>query len=339
MKANKEIRIFLLISYGVPILLSIFMWIAHQNNLNCNAFPITWMFLPAAAVMVAKKCNETPDHIFPKTFYWTYIVTTFLMVVFSIASAVIDSSVWAIIINVLAIVCGVVCIIEMIAMGKEKRSMAGLSFGNDLKKTGFGILLFVILYAVIFALNTLLSACIRGMGWSEYVHSQINYFNPLGVILLIINLPLSYLAFFGEEYGWRYFFQPALQKKYGLRKGVILLGVLWGLWHIPLNFLYYSPKTGVFSFMIQVTLCVGIGVFMGWLYMKTGNIWSVVIVHYLQNNIGAIFFGASPVNVVLDFKDVLIALIVYMLVYLPFLNTKEYKLKSMSDSSEKLRLH
>ena len=43
----------------------------------------------------------------------------------------------------------------------------------------------------------------------------------------------------------------------------------------------------------------------------------------LQNNIGAIFFGASPVNVVLDFKDVLIALIVYMLVYLPFLNTKE----------------
>ena len=161
----------------------------------------------------------------------------------------------------------------------------------------------------------------------------------IGVILLIINLPLSYLAFFGEEYGWRYFFQPALQKKYGLRKGVILLGVLWGLWHIPLNFLYYSPKTGVFSFMIQVTLCVGIGVFMGWLYMKTGNIWSVVIVHYLQNNIGAIFFGASPVNVVLDFKDVLIALIVYMLVYLPFLNTKEYKLKSMSDSSEKLRLH
>ena len=38
MKANKEMRIFLLISYGVPILLSIFMWIAHQNNLNCNAY-------------------------------------------------------------------------------------------------------------------------------------------------------------------------------------------------------------------------------------------------------------------------------------------------------------
>lgn len=212
MKANKEMRIFLLISYGVPILLSIFMWIAHQNNLNCNAFPITWMFLPAAAVMVAKKCNETPDHIFPKTFYWTYIVTTFLMVVFSIASAVIDSSVWAIIINVLAIGCGVVCIIEMIAMGKEKRSMAGLSFGNDLKKTGFGILLFVILYAVIFALNTILSACIRGMGWSEYVHSQINYFNPLGVILLIINLPLSYLAFSARNMVGDIFFNQPCRK-------------------------------------------------------------------------------------------------------------------------------
>lgn len=328
MKTNKEIRIFLSISYGVPLLLSIFMWIAHQHNLDCNAFPITWMFLPAAAVMVAKKFNEAPDDVFPKTFFWTYIVATILMVIFSIASAVIESSIWAITVNMLSIVCGIVCLIEIFTMGKDKRSLAGLSFGGNLKTTGFGILLFVVLYVIIFTLNTLLSAWIKGIGWGEYVHSQISYFNPLGVILLIINLPLSYLAFFGEEYGWRYFFQPFLQKKYGLRKGVILLGVLWGLWHIPLNFLYYSPKTGFFSFMIQVALCVGIGVFMGWLYMKTGNIWSVVIVHFLQNNIGAIIFGTSPANVVLDFKDVLIALIVYMLIYLPFLNTKEYKQKT-----------
>lgn len=90
------------------------------------------------------------------------------------------------------------------------------------------------------------------MGWSEYVHSQINYFNPLGVILLIINLPLSYLAFFGEEYGWRYFFQPALQEKIWFAKRSHTFRRSLGIMAYSAEFLYYSPKTGVFSFMIQV---------------------------------------------------------------------------------------
>ena len=50
------------------------------------------------------------------------------------------------------------------------------------------------------------------------------------------------IIFFGEEYGWRYYLQPVLQKRFGLRAGVIILGVVWGLWHIPDDlFRYYLP--------------------------------------------------------------------------------------------------
>lgn len=324
MKAvNKEMKIFLLIAFGVPALLSIFMWIARQKGLDVNAFPIAWMFLPAAAVMVAKKCTETPERTFPKAFFWTYLATAGFMILLSIAGAFGESGIWAVLVNNLVIVSGLVCLIEIIAMGKEKRTAAGLSFGKNLGKSLPGALLFVVLHALTLALNVLLSMWLKGASWSEL--SQTISFDSVGLLFLIINLPLSYLAFFGEEYGWRYFLQPALQEQFGLKKGVILLGALWGLWHLPLNFLYYSPQTGFFSFLTQVAACIGMGVFMGWLYRKTGNLWSVVLVHFLNNNLGFFLLGASPEGVVLDFKDVLIYIIVHMLVFLPFLLTKEYK--------------
>ncbi|MBR5390804.1 MAG: CPBP family intramembrane metalloprotease [Clostridia bacterium] len=323
MNEKKKMRMFLLIAFGVPALLSIFMWIAHRRGLDAGAFPLAWMFLPAAAAMAAKKRFETPEQPFPSAFYWTYLAITGAMILSSVASAFVASRVWEILTNALMIAGGIVILIEILAMGKKKRAAIGLSFGKNAGKTGLGALLFVVLYALGFALNVLLTMWIKGVRWSEI--SQTFSFYPLGVISLLLSLPLSYLAFFGEEYGWRGFFQPALQEKYGLRKGVVLLGVLWGLWHLPLNFLYYSPETGFFSLLVQIAACIGLGIFFGWLYRKTGNLGSVVLLHFLQNNLGYALFGTMPVDVVWEFKDVLIAVLVYLAVYLPFLLTKEYR--------------
>lgn len=64
------------------------------------------------------------------------------------------------------------------------------------------------------------------------------FFLPLWAVL---NLALM----FGEEYGWRCYLQPILQNRFGPRRGVLLLGLLWGLWHLPLNLYYYSTAQPV----------------------------------------------------------------------------------------------
>ena len=55
-------------------------------------------------------------------------------------------------------------------------------------------------------------------------------FQPAILFLFLYNFHYH----FGEEYGWRSYFQPLLQKKFGIVKGVLLFGVLWELWHLPM---------------------------------------------------------------------------------------------------------
>jgi membrane protease YdiL (CAAX protease family) len=45
---------------------------------------------------------------------------------------------------------------------------------------------------------------------------------------------LTVLAGMGEEFGWRGYLIPRLQSRYNALVTSLIIGVLWGLWHIPL---------------------------------------------------------------------------------------------------------
>jgi hypothetical protein len=64
-------------------------------------------------------------------------------------------------------------------------------------------------------------------------------------------------------------------------------GVIWGLWHLPLNLRGYNfpghPLLGVIVFPISTVL---ISVIFGWLYKRSGSIWVVSLAHAATNSIG-----------------------------------------------------
>src|SRR5215467_8281762 len=61
--------------------------------------------------------------------------------------------------------------------------------------------------------------------------------------LLLYLLFLVFEGPLGEEPGWRGFALPRLQQRSGPLAGTLLLGALWGLWHLPL-FLFVPGYNG-----------------------------------------------------------------------------------------------
>lgn len=90
----------------------------------------------------------------------------------------------------------------------------------------------------------------------------------------------------GEEPGWRGFALPKLQARFGPVPAVLLLGMAWALWHVPL---FLVPSWGGTSPWVFSVLLVGLSVFMGLCFnLSNGSIVVAVLLH-------AVFNASSPV--------------------------------------------
>src|SRR3954470_8003201 len=83
----------------------------------------------------------------------------------------------------------------------------------------------------------------------------------LGVFVYILFLggPL------GEEPGWRGFALPRLQSLHGPLVGSLILGPLWGLWHLPLFFTGWNELT-VLNVVVYVLLTTSLAVIYTWAF-------------------------------------------------------------------------
>ena len=70
-----------------------------------------------------------------------------------------------------------------------------------------------------------------------------------------------------EEPGWRGYALPLLQARHTPLRATLLLGLAWGVWHVPL----YGPA----GFVVPLVLAF----FYTWLYNRTGSVLLCVLLH------------------------------------------------------------
>lgn len=337
--SKKQVKIFFLVAYGVTYFMGLLMWYGYAHHMDVSTFPNVQMMYPACGVILAYLLTKKNDKNMPKGFFGSVLFVTFLLMLVSILSLLMPDelimikatpiSLWNLLSQLLIVIGSPVSLGLLIAAGPLKREAYGLKCRN-IKASIFCILLFVGLYL----LRTILSFTISG----QFEQMGLLVKNPMTWIslgTLPLNFFIVFLAFFGEEYGWRYYLQPLFQKRFGVRVGVILLGIIWGLWHLPIDFFYYSPDSGLVAAVAQQITCITLGIFFAYAYGKTRNIWVPVILHFLNNSLIPIISGNNSADVLqnqhLTWEMLPIALLINALFFAGFILSKHVNCQTDTD--------
>lgn len=116
--------------------------------------------------------------------------------------------------------------------------------------------------------------------------------NPTALLAIYIGLTATVglisglISGLGEEIGWRGFFVPELVKLFHYRKAILISGVVWTLWHMPLILFggYTNPGLPVWYAVLMFTIMVlGINFAFGWLRLKSGSLWPAAVLHASHN--------------------------------------------------------
>lgn len=76
-----------------------------------------------------------------------------------------------------------------------------------------------------------------------------------------------------EEPGWRDFALPHLQPRFGPLRGTLILGPLWGMWHLPLFLTEWGgwPDVPWWQPLEFIVMCVSLSIVMTWVFNRTGE--------------------------------------------------------------------
>ena len=106
--------------------------------------------------------------------------------------------------------------------------------------------------------------------------------DPWYMIPLAITFSVPFQA--GEEIGWRGYALPRLAARFGLARASLLLGAVWGCWHLP-QFFIRDADTYRQSFWIFVIGVTSLSVILAWVWERTGRgLLLPMLLHAAWNN-------------------------------------------------------
>lgn len=106
--------------------------------------------------------------------------------------------------------------------------------------------------------------------------------------VIIIGPVVNIIPTMGEELGWRGYLLPKLREFFSDRYALIITGVIWGIWHIPIivmghNYgIYYFgyPWLGILT---MIVFCVALGVIEGYISIKLESAIPAAMIHSTVN--------------------------------------------------------
>ena len=166
-------------------------------------------------------------------------------------------------------------------------------------------LLAFVLPLIFFSVRILLPVIISGhIGWLSVFKLQ----NVLTSMFMLAALTaVQSIGLLGEELGWRGYMNQKMEPLFGTVGACLFGGIVWSLWHLPMDLAGWLEGEGTFSNSIKMCggrmlLLTCFGTFLMWLTIKTNSVFPAVVAHFMFNQSqgalgGLLSQGNIPENV------------------------------------------
>ena len=106
--------------------------------------------------------------------------------------------------------------------------------------------------------------------------------------LLISFSAVQSIGLLGEELGWRGYMNQKMEPLLGTVGTCLVGGIVWGLWHLPMDIAGYLGGNGTLSEALvstfgRLAMLTCYGAFLMWLTKKTDSVFPAVIAHFMYN--------------------------------------------------------
>ncbi len=279
------------------------------------------MFLPAffAIILGLFVFKDSPfyfHHPMPdgrrdraRGFFFLYIAITVSYVVLAVLAALLPGSLTTISqLAAIPLLLGLLgLILFRVIGGRDAFARANLRGGRfiDWVIYGGGIVLFMALQAglnALFQLGTPVNP--DQLAAQMGVKMPGNVFQAVfGVQMILQGSLIGLIIAFGEEYGWRAFLQSQLIRM-GKKRGVLVLGLIWGAWHYPVIWMGHNyPGQPVWGTLLMTIFCILLAYVLGYAMLKTGSIWLVAFMHAILDQAANYFSGViyRPADAIFSF--------------------------------------
>ena len=301
----RQVAAFVGLTFAITYLLDLVLYltIGYSNHPATAILLQLQMLLPAAVAIALQLLIFRNSPLYrlkgpARWFFYFYLLYTFIYIGLAVSVYLMPNAIWTSVASLATLGLGLagvlIAILLRLVAGRESFRRVGLAGGKVRYWIFFGLLT-VLVYGLMTALNALLglgeAVDIRafltqaGGGQAEALATV-----PDSALFLLLAVPtvllgpfLGLLVSSGEEYGWRGYLQSELVKM-GKVRGLLLLGIIWGLWHAPIIAMGHNyPGYPILGILIMTLYTTGLAFFLGYVVLKSGSPWLAAFLHAVNN--------------------------------------------------------